>query len=260
MHLLASLLDHETPPWRADVVPPLGHWLLFPPAARQSRLGPDGHPLRTGEGVLPLAEDLPRRMWAGSRIRFLADIPLDSLVRRETTLAAATSKIGRSGKMLFARLLHRLSVDGQPTIEEEQDIVYREAPPPGALGPASEPGTPTAPPQAVCMARADPVRLFRYSALTFNAHRIHYDRDYATQVEGYPALVVHGPFIATLLMDYYLRHRRAAQVTGFAFRAVRPLFDTDCITLGLTERDQGADLCAINSEGDTAMTAEVTVA
>ncbi len=247
-HLLAALLDHDAPPWRPNELPPLGHWLLFPPDARQSAIGVDGHPAR------PDDDGLSRRMWAGSRIHFLAPVPLGSVVTRETETLSETDKTGKSGRMRFVTLRHRLSVDGVPSIEEEQDIVYREAAASGASARPPAPADPAEPPMASRLFRADPIRLFRFSALTFNAHRIHYDRDYATQAEGYPALVVHGPYIATLLMDHYLRHRPAAPVRRFSFRAQRPIFDTDPFTLGLTD---GADLVAIDAAGGIAMQARV---
>jgi 3-methylfumaryl-CoA hydratase len=254
--MLASLLNHDAPPWVTGILPPLGHWLLFPPLARQSVIGIDGHPRRDGGGLLPDV-DLPRRMWAGSRIGFLADIPIGSVVERETSLLVATPKEGRSGHMLFATLLHRLSVDGRVAIEEEQDIVYREAVAPGTSAAPPTPPARTEVPMINRVVTPDPVQLFRYSALTFNAHRIHYDRDYATGAEGYPGLVVHGPYLATLLMDFFLSENHAATVTGFSFRAVRPIFDTDRFTLGLTPTDSGADLIVIDVAGGVAMTAQV---
>ncbi|WP_404479968.1 acyl-CoA dehydrogenase [Novosphingobium sp. BL-52-GroH] len=252
-HLLAALLDHETPPWRPGELPPLAHWLLFPSDARQSAIGTDGHPVRAGDG-------LPRRMWAGGRLRFLAPVPLGSEVTRETETLAETEKVGRSGRMRFVTLRHRICVDAVPVIEEEQDIVYREAAAPGASARPPAPETPAEPPVIARAFKADAAALFRFSALTFNAHRIHYDRDYAIGEEGYPALVVHGPFIATLLMDHYLRHSPAAQIRGFAFRAQRPVFDTDAFTLGLTLDAAGADLVAIDAAGGIAMQARVDLA
>jgi len=256
--MLASLLDHRDPPWVAGMLPPLGHWTLFPPLARQSMIGSDGHPAG-GSTAYSSGIDLPRRMWAGSRIRFLHDIPIGSIVERETQLLSATPKDGRSGHMLFVTLRHRLSVLGAVAVEEDQDIVYREA---------ATPGVSAAPPPVLSRAECpaisdlvtpDPVKLFRYSALTYNAHRIHYDRDYAMEVEGYPGLVVHGPYIATLLMDFYLQKHRMAVVSGFDFRALRPIFDTDPFTLGMTAHEDGADLVAIDRAGGLAMSAHVTL-
>lgn len=252
-HLLSALLDHETPPWRAGELPPLGHWLMFPPAARQSDIGTDGHAVRLDD------DGLPRRMWAGSRVKFLQPIMLGAVVTRETDRISAVEKTGRSGKMLFVTLRHRLHVDGGVAIEEEQDIVYREAPPPGASARPPKPETAAVLPDITRSVRADPVQLFRFSALTFNAHRIHYDRDYAVGVEGYPALVVHGPYLATLLMDHFLRNTPLAAVTGFSFRAMRPIFDTDPFTLGMARDGAGADMSVIDADGGIAMQARVDI-
>ena len=246
-HLLAALLDHDTPPWRPGELPPLGHWLLFPPDTRQSGIGPDGHPIREDDS-------LPRRMWAGSRVRFLAPIMLGSEVARETVVVATDDKEGRSGRMRFVTLRHILKVDGHSCVEEEQDIVYRAAgrngapPPPETLAPA---------PSVARVVTIDPVQLFRFSALTFNAHRIHYDLPYTQTAEGYPGLVVHGPFIATLLMDHFLRHAPTAQVESFSFRAQRPIFGGEPFTLGLSPQDTGGELMAIDHAGGLAMQAKV---
>jgi 3-methylfumaryl-CoA hydratase len=245
VELLAALLDHATPPWRAGELPPLAHWLLFPPDARQSQIGQDGHPARNDGG-------LPRRMWAGSRVRFLAPIPLGAEVIRETQTAAVADKVGRSGRMQFVTLQHRLFANGVECLVEEQDIVYREA-----GGGALPPGEAAPRPSVVREVQPDPVQLFRFSALTFNGHRIHYDRPYAVEVEGYPALVVHGPLVATLLMDHFLRRHPAAPVGHFMFRAVRPLFDNAPFRLGLEPDATGGDLGAYDADSALAMQARV---
>lgn len=246
-HLLAALLDHDTLPWRPGELPPLAHWLLFPPDTRQSAIGSDGHPMRKDDG-------LPRRMWAGSRVRFLAPILLGSEVERETSAIAVNDKQGRSGRMRFVTLRHLLKVNGHVCVEEEQDIVYREA---GRNGAPPPPEALTAAPPVSRIVTIDPVKLFRFSALTFNAHRIHYDLPYTRDVEGYPGLVVHGPFIATLLMDHFLRDAPAAQVSSFSFRAQRPIFAGEPFTLGLSPEDNGGDLMAIDHAGGLAMQARV---
>ena len=239
---LAALLDHAAPPWVEGTVPPLGHWLCFQPQALQSEIGEDGHPRRE-DGTLP------RRMWAGSRIRFLKPVPLGAAIERRTRTAAVNEKTGRSGRMKFVTLEHRIHLDGgDAVIVEEQDVVYREAADPGAPL-VRPPGDPAEPGAATRTIVADPVMLFRYSALTFNGHRIHYDRDYATGAEGYPGLVVHGPLIATLLMDHLLRSRPALPVAYFEFRAQSPLFDGEPIALSLTTVDGEARLRAIGPFG-----------
>lgn len=251
IEMLAALLDHAAPPWRPGEVPPLAHWLLFPPIALQSQIGRDGHPIRAD------VSDLPRRMWAGGRVRFLAPVPLGAALDRETEELNAQEKVGRSGRMRFVTLRHRIYLNGTLLIEEEQDLVYRQS----AAGVSARPPLPieTTPlPPGTRTIKADPIQLFRFSALTFNSHRIHYDREYATVEEGYPALVVPGPFIATLLMDHYLRAHPGTPVVHFTFRATRPIFDTDPFSLASVETDNGAELIAIDVAGGVAMTAQLT--
>jgi 3-methylfumaryl-CoA hydratase len=250
---LAALLDHENPPWTPRELPPLGHWLCFPPSVAQSKLGGDGHPLRTPDGLLP-SVDLPRRMWAGSRIRFAKPILLGTPIDRRTTVIAAKPKSGRTGSMLFVTLKHEIiRADGSVAIVEEQDIVYREASRPTASAPALEPAqlASAGPTRTVV---PDPTMLFRYSALTFNAHRIHYDSEYARNVEGYEALVVHGPYVATLLMDHVLRQHTGITVTSFSFRAKAAVFAGQSLLLQLVKTADGAELTAVGPSG-IAMTA-----
>jgi 3-methylfumaryl-CoA hydratase len=251
---LAALLDHETPPWRAGEVPALGHWLYFLPKARQSQIGEDGHPLRGG--LIPPI-DLPRRMWAGGRLTFPRPLPAGAAVERRSTVVDVKRKTGRSGDMVFVTLRHAVMVDDEAAVIEEQDLVYRGADG-AAPAPAQPPAAPEAPPAVSLHARqlvADPVQLFRYSALTFNSHRIHYDRDYATRVEGYPGLVVHGPYLATLLVDHFLRWRPQAAIASFAFRARRPVFDGRPFSLHLGEDGDGFVLWVADDQGQLAMTA-----
>jgi len=250
VELLAALLDHAEPLWRPDELPPLAHWLLFPPRERQSQLGADGHPARKDDG-------LPRRMWAGSRVAFHAPVPLGVEVVRETSELRRVDKTGRSGRMQFVTLQHRISVGGRLAIEEEQDLVYREAARPGVSAAAPPPETPATRPSLVREVRAGPVQLFRFSALTYNSHRIHYDREFAASVEGYPGLVVHGPLMATLLMDLFLQRNAGADLANFAFRALRPVFDIDPFTLGLEPTASGADLVVIDRQGGAALQAAV---
>jgi 3-methylfumaryl-CoA hydratase len=253
---LAALLDHETPPWRAGEAPPLGHWLNFLPDARQSHLGEDGHP-RRGGFLPPVA--LPRRMWAGSRLTFLGPIALGDEIMRRSTIETIEPKTGRSGEMVFVTVRHEVSAGPALAVVEEQDIVYREAPTPGLSQPVATPAA--AGPEADWTRRVtpDPLLLFRYSALTFNSHRIHYDRDYATGVEGYPGLVVHGPLIATLLLDHYLRRHPGARIGRFSFRAQSPLYDGAPFDLNGRETERGAELWATGESGRIAMKADVAV-
>jgi 3-methylfumaryl-CoA hydratase len=253
---LAALLDHRTPPWPAGEVPPLGHWLYFLPRAAQSDIGEDGHPKRGG--FLPPIP-LPRRMWAGGSLRFHAPMRIGAPIERVSTIADVVAKSGNSGDMVFVTVDHRISSGDTLLIEERQDIVYRTPAPPTA-GPAPAAAVAAAEPRATDATRgyhADPVALFRFSALTFNSHRIHYDRDYARDEEGYPGLVVHGPFAATLLADLWLRTYGGARMTGFSFRARAPLFDTAPFTINLSGGADRAEAWTANEAGQPAMTAQI---
>jgi 3-methylfumaryl-CoA hydratase len=202
-------------------LPPLWHWLYFLPLHRRSDLGPDGHAQRGG--FLPPVP-LPRRMWAGSQFTFEVPLRVGDAVTRTSTIADVTEKSGRTGQLVFVKVRHEIARQGGPiALTEFHDIVYRDAP-----GPDDRPPPPqTAPANPVWEKRwaPDDVLLFRYSALTFNGHRIHYDRRYVTETEGYPGLIVHGPLIATLLLDLLRDAQPGAEVTSFRFRAVRPTFD-----------------------------------
>ncbi len=255
---LAALLDHA--PATPATVPPLGHWLYFLPDARQSAIGDDGHPRRDERSLLPPVP-LPRRMWAGGRVEFLAPIAVGAELTRVTTIAAIRAKRGASGDLLFVTLQHDIAADGVPALREEQDLVYRAAATaatPRARS-ASEPVPAPAPAPANAVRRMtpDPVLLFRYSALTFNAHRIHYDRDYARDVEGYAGLVVHGPLIATLLIDHARREIPDLLPSRFSFRAEAPLIDGAPFDLCLAREDGGVRLWARDANGRPTMRADV---
>jgi len=217
---LNALLDHDLPePRPGDALPPLAHWLHFTPRARQGALGGDGHAERGG--FLPPV-GLPRRMWAGGELVFHRPLRIGHAMYRRSRIAALRHTQGRSGALVFVTVEHLLGDAQGLAITERQDLVFRE--PPLDTQPAPEPQA--APPSGLFSRRIqpDPVLLFRYSALTFNGHRIHYDQPYATGVEGYPGLLVHGPLIATLLVDLVQRHWPAATLRRFSFRAMRPLF------------------------------------
>ena len=203
-------------------LPYLWHWLYFLPIARQSEIGDDGHPRRGG--FLPPVP-LPRRMWAGSDFVWSEPLLVGDALARTSTIVDVKEKSGRTGSLIFVKVRHDIRRNGAQSVAltEHHNIVYRAAPSPDDVAP---------PPQAAPAQWAwerpivpDDVLLFRYSALTFNGHRIHYDRKYVTEVEGYPGLIVHGPLIATLLMDLLRRNQPDAVVTGFEFKAVRPTFD-----------------------------------
>jgi len=220
---LSGTLDRPAArPPAGTPLPALWHWLYFLPLHRQSEIGPDGHP-RRGDFLPPVP--LPRRMWAGSQFEFRAPLRVGDAITRISTIDDVTAKHGRSGSLVFVRVRHEVRREGlaEPALVEFHDIVYREAPKAGDAAPPS-----SAAPLGATWERQwipDDVLLFRYSALTFNGHRIHYDRRYATEVEGYPGLVVHGPLIATLLLDLVRRERPEARIERFEFRAKRPIFD-----------------------------------
>jgi 3-methylfumaryl-CoA hydratase len=254
--LLSATLDRDDPaPRPGDEVPPLWHWLYFLPAYRQSEVGADGHAQRGG--FLPPVP-LPRRMWAGSRIEWHRPLTIGATARRQSRIVSVTPKRGRSGDLVFVVVRHEISVADRLALTEEHDIVYRDlAPPTQSRTNLGEP----APPAARWVRRIvpDAVLLFRYSALTFNSHRIHYDRRYVTEVEGYPGLVVHGPLLATLLVDLWRRQQPDATLSRFEFRALRPLFDTDPFELcGSPGGDGRIALWAQGPDGAPAMQATVT--
>jgi len=220
---LAATLD-RTPerPSPGTPLPALWHWLYFLPLHRQSEIGPDGHAKRGG--FLPPVP-LPRRMWAGSQFEFHRPLRVGDHLTRVSTIHDVTEKSGRTGTLVFVKVRHEIHRGEEPDIAltEFHDIVYREAPKPDDVvpPPKAAPSNATWEKQWV----PDDVLLFRYSALTFNGHRIHYDRRYVTEVEGYPGLIVHGPMIATLLLDL-LRHKLPdVELARYEFRAVRPVFD-----------------------------------
>jgi 3-methylfumaryl-CoA hydratase len=218
---LAALLDRAAPPAEGEPLPPAWHWTYFLPTAPQRALGPDGH-TETG-GLLPPLRG-HRRMWAGSRIAYGGPVAVGERIARRSTIAAIAAKDGRSGPFTLITLRHEIDGERGGRIEEEQDLVFR---PPAPAGTAPQP-TPTPVPEAPAAFErrlvADPVLLFRFSAVTFNGHRIHYDHPYATAVERYPALVVHGPLMAILMLELLAAARPGAVLRRFAFRAEQPAF------------------------------------
>jgi 3-methylfumaryl-CoA hydratase len=256
---LTATLDHPaTPVDIGTALPPLWHWLYFLPMHRQSEIGPDGHAKRGG--FLPPVP-LPRRMWAGSQFEFHAPIRVGDRVARTSTIADVTSKEGRTGKLVFVKVRHELRCNdaSEPALVEFHDIVYREAQGPNDVVPPPQPAPADAAWQRSIL--PDDVLLFRYSALTFNGHRIHYDRRYVTEVEGYPGLIVHGPLIATLLLDLLRRERPDAEVASFRFKAVRPTFDLHSFGVNGQPQADGKSvrLWAADHEGWLTMDATATL-
>ncbi len=250
-----DLLERLQAPGAA--LPPCWHWLYFLPREAQSALGADGHVARGGF-LPPVA--LPRRMWAGSRLEFIAPIAFDAALERTSTITRVEDKRGRSGALTLVTVRHEVRADGRLAIVDEHDIVYREAPRPGAQPAAPPNGEPAREARFRRRVAADPVLLFRYSALTFNGHRIHYDRRYATEVEGYPGLVVHGPLQATLLLDLLDRELPDARPVRFAFRALAPIFDTAPFDVCGARDGERVRLWTLAPDGRVAMDATADVA
>jgi 3-methylfumaryl-CoA hydratase len=220
---LSATFDREASrPAHGTPLPPLWHWLYFLPIHRQSEIGADGHAKRGG--FFPPVP-LPRRMWAGSQFTFHKPMLIGDAFERSSTIVDVSEKSGRTGRLVFVKVRHEIRRAGEADISltEFHDIVYREA-----ARAHDIPLPPIAAPAASTWEKRwvpDDVLLFRYSALTFNSHRIHYDRKYATEVEGYPGLIMHGPMVATLLLDLLRHQMPGANVLSYEFRAVRPMFD-----------------------------------
>ena len=247
---LNATLDYEAAePAAGDAVPPGWHWLYFLEAKRAGELGHDGHP-RRGGFLPPVA--LPRRMWAGGRIEFRQPLRIGDRVRRDSTLMSVEHKQGRSGDLVFVTVRHEVSANGTVAISEEHDIVYREAAKPGDQPVVGKPAPARAAWQRALT--ADPVLLFRYSALIFNGHRIHYDLDYVRQEEHYPGLIVHGPLQTTLLLEL-CRHHASRPVRRLEYRALLPLFHTERFTVNGNPAADGssAELWTANAAGVIAM-------
>jgi len=238
------------PPKPGEAVPPLIHFCLAQPAVPTEQLGADGHLARGG--FLPPVP-LPRRMWAGGALAFHGDLKVNDAVKRFSRIEDVVLKEGRTGALCFVTARHRLEANGRLVLEERQDIVYRglDAPARVTNVPQAEQGDHQRP------MKVEPPLLFRYSALTFNSHRIHYDRRYATQVEGYPGLVVHAPMQAALLCNY-ATELRGAPPSRFIFRGLFPLFDDDGFALHATDQGDMLKLWTAKENGPACLAAEAS--
>ena len=247
---LAATLDrHDPEPVNGDPIPPGWHWLYFLEAKPASELGPDGHPRRGG--FLPPVP-LPRRMWAGGRIEFHRALKIGVALRRDSEIISVEPKQGKSGSLVFVTVRHTVYAAGDIAAVEEHDIVYREAARPGD---SQVPGRPA--PQSAAWRREitpDPVLLFRFSALTFNGHRIHYDLDYSRHEENYPGLIVHGPLQTILMLDL-ARREEVRPVKKLDYRALHPVFHTERFTVNGNPDANGAkaELWTANAAGNYAM-------
>jgi 3-methylfumaryl-CoA hydratase len=252
---LAATLDRkDPPPQTGDAIPLSGHWLYFLETAPNSELGHDGHPKRGG--FLPPVS-LPRRMWAGGRIDFRAPVRVGDAIRRDSEILSVEAKSGNSGNLVFVTVRHTMSANGTIAIVEEHDIVYRDAAKKGEAPPVGKPA-----PQTAMWRREVETNqgvLFRYSALIFNAHRIHYDIDYCRDVEGYPGLIVHGPLQTTLLLDLCRRHD-LRPVRTLDYRATHPVFHQEKFSVnGQPSADgKSVELWTANAAGCYAMRGTAT--
>ena len=249
---LAAALDHGILPEKGATLPPSWHWLYFLDTPSASRTGSDGHPLKGG--FLPPVP-LPRRMWAAGTLKIERPLVLGAAARRQSTIRSVDLKEGKSGALVFVNIEHALYQNDRLCLREEQNVVYRDMPtaaaplPPGDPAPAEADWVETVVP--------DPVLLFRFSALTYNGHRIHYDRDYATQVEFYPALVVHDPLLATLLLDLVAANVGDKRIGTFGFRAVRPIFDHAPFKVCGKRTGNAVRLWTVDADGFVCTTATV---
>ena len=257
---LAATLDMDPAPWCDGAeLPPLWHWIFSTPVSPLSQAGPDGHAARGG--FLPPVP-LPRRMWAGSHVEWLRMPRLGEALRRTSRIESVEAKEGKSGPLVFVAVAHEIASGGELLVRERQDIVYRDAP--AAASP--RPNPPAQPPvwrepldgaRGRCALVPDDVLLFRYSALTFNSHRIHYDRRHCIEREGYPGLVVHGPLLATLMatLAWLQAGQRAPQ--AFTFRAQAPVFDGEAIVVESARAGAAAKTAVRKADGAVATSGEM---
>ena len=255
-----ATLDSEAPP--DGHVPQGYHWCLALPDTPTASLGEDGHPLRDSspDSFLPPVPQ-PRRMWASSKVEFLAPLRVGALIERRSKVASITAKTGASGPLVFVDITHETHADGVLAVREVQSLVYRDPPPAGSPPAPPVPGPEAFDPggwDAHCALLPGEPLLFRFSALTFNSHRIHYDAAYATGVEGYRGLVVHGPLTATLLLDLARRELGDNVLKRFSFRGVSPAIAGEMLHLVLRSNDAAFELGAFASDGREVMRATAT--
>ena len=251
--LMATLDRDAALPRPGEAAPPGAHWLIRSPWLRPSGLGADGHAARGG--FMPPVP-LPRRMWAGSELRLIEPLRVGEEIRRSSEVVDVTVKEGRGGLLVFVKVRHDFHGSAGLAESELQDVVYREAADPARPAPPPEPAPPDGPWRRTV--KPDAVMLFRYSVLTFNAHRIHFDQPFVTKVEGYPGLIVHGPLLATFLLDLVRHEAPGRALERFSFRALAPVFDTAPFSLSGAPNADGrsASVWVRGPEGGLAMRAE----
>jgi 3-methylfumaryl-CoA hydratase len=250
--LRATLFMEIGAPKPGDAAPFTTHWCLAQPVYPMSELGPDGHPTRGG--FLPPVP-LPRRMWAGGQLEFLDTLRVGDEATRTSRISDVTMKTGSTGVLCFVSVEHVVTTPRGTAIRERQDIVYRD------ISTAAAPSRPATPPPVAKYREshmADPVLLFRYSALTFNGHRIHYDRDYVTKVEGYPGLIFHGPMQAAFIVELAAKLHGGTAPKKFVYRGVQPLFEGGEFSINANDTDSGIELWTANSAGQPTMKGTAT--
>jgi 3-methylfumaryl-CoA hydratase len=253
--LRATLFMEIGEPKQGDAAPFTAHWCLAQPVYPMSQLGPDGHPTRGG--FLPPVP-LPRRMWAGGELEFFDALRVGDEMKRSSRISDVTMKTGSTGVLCFVSVQHKVTTPRGIAIRERQDIVYRDTTLAAATATPAKPAS--APPTAKHREShmADEVLLFRYSALTFNGHRIHYDRDYVTKVEGYPGLIFHGPMQAAFLVEFAAKLHGGAAPKKFIYRGVQPLFEGSEFSVNANHNDAGMELWTANSDGAPTMKGAAT--
>ena len=255
---MTATLDRRDPnPANGDAIPLGWHWLYFLDAKPASELGTDGHPKRGG--FLPPVPP-PRRMWAGGRIEFMRPLRVGEALTRKSEILSVEPKLGKSGNLVFVTVRHTVTAGKEVAVVEEHDIVYRDAAKAGDPPPKGKPA-----PQNPKWSREiapDPVLLFRFSALTFNGHRIHYDLDYVQHEEHYPGLIVHGPLQTMLLLDLCRREMPNRPVKKLDYRAMHPVFHQEQFTVNGNPSADGnaAELWTANAAGNIAMQGTATFA
>ena len=239
-----------------DDIPPLWHWLYFLESTPKSMLAEDGH-AKKGGFLPPIT--LPRRMWAGSRLIFKKNLKAGEKVSRISRIKDISVKQGKTGTLVFVKVSHEISANTSLALSEEHNIVFREKSNPTSVALATQKST--IKPDFSETFKPDPIILFRYSALTFNGHRIHYDRDYVTNTEGYPGLLVHGPLLATLLIENFRKHHSNLKIINFEFKALHPVFDLNPFKICSTNpnNDNKASLWIEDHEGNLCMLASVSI-
>jgi 3-methylfumaryl-CoA hydratase len=252
--LRATLFQEIGDPAPGDAAPFTAHWCLAQPVFPMAQLGPDGHPTRGG--FLPPVP-LPRRMWAGGELQIFEALRVGDEMTRSSVISDVTMKSGSTGVLYFVSVDHEITTSRGTALRERQDIVYRDNP--AAQTPASA-KPPAPPPSAQVSERhmADSVLLFRYSALTFNGHRIHYDRDYVTKVEGYPGLIFHGPLQAAFIVELAARLHGGTAPKKFAYRGLQPLFEGSEFSVNANDTGAGMELWTANSAGQPTMKGTAT--